>query len=50
MKKLPSLAMALMLCLGLVLPAAASDTVAVETPTTISVGSIVAVVRSDGSL
>ena len=50
MKKLPSLAMALLLCLGLVLPAAASDTVSVETPTTISVGGIVAVVRSDGSL
>lgn len=50
MKKLLSLAMALMLCLGLVLPAAASDTVSVETPTTISVGGIVAVVRSDGSL
>ena len=50
MKKLLSLAMALLLCLGLVLPAAASDTVSVETPTTISVGGIVAVVRSDGSL
>ena len=50
MKKLLSLAMALLLCLGLALPAAASDTVAVETPTTISVGGIVAVVRSDGSL
>lgn len=49
MKKLRSLALALALCLGLALPAAA-DAAAVDAPSAVSVGSVTAAVRADGSL
>ena len=48
MKKLRSLALAL--CLGLALPAAAADAAAVDAPSAVSVGSVTAAVRADGSL
>lgn len=50
MKKLRSLALALALCLGLALPAAAADAAAVDAPSAVSVGSVTAAVRADGSL